>query len=489
MHGPHREAPTPASQRLSLALGLALVASPAAFAQTPVDAAGDDYAFAPVEAPDEGARIETLGDDAIPLLPARELEDLVGPVALYPDKLLAIVLPAAAYPLQIVQAARFLEALEDDPTLTPSPDWDEAVVALLNYPEVLAQLNDDVDWTLRLGEAVIAQQADVLSAVQRFRDRAYFAGNLESDERQTVRREDEIIEIEPVDETTIYVPYYRPETVVQHSVRPVYSYYPEPYPVYYYPYSDGHAFRRGYFWGVTSAYALGWRHSRLSVLHHSFSGHPYFGYHYGWNWWYRRPTLVYHNNLYYRPSAARRPVARTRAGDYWVPRYTRRQPWSGDRRARTLTTRTPPSTAYPVEARSRGYNPRPSIGGVARGLREQGAERRASVRPPSRTTPSAPPGARSGVDRSPPSPNRSRSYTTRQPAPKTYQRREPYRAPVQAPKYSTRPSPVTPSGGSRRPSQPAPVAPPSSNSRQAPSGRSSPNRESRSRTTTRRFER
>ncbi|HEY7672871.1 MAG TPA: DUF3300 domain-containing protein, partial [Gammaproteobacteria bacterium] len=72
----------------------------------------------------------------VPLTPA-ELEKLVGPVALYPDDLLAIVLPASTYPLQIVQAARFLEDRANDTTLEPNPEWDESVVALLNYPEIV----------------------------------------------------------------------------------------------------------------------------------------------------------------------------------------------------------------------------------------------------------------------------------------------------------------------------------------------------------------
>ena len=300
------------------ALALIALSTSGAFAQAPVDEAGQSYAY-------QGADIEELGEAAAPRLSAAELEELVGPVALYPDALLAVVLPAAAYPLQIVQAARFLDALEEDPTLTPPEDWDESVVALLNYPEVLRQLNDDIDWTLALGEAVIVQQADVLSAIQRFRDRVHAAGHLNSDSRREVVYEDDIIEIRPVDERVLYVPVYEPATVVQRSVRPVYTYHVNPYPVYYYPYSDGYSFHRGFFWGVTSAYALGWSHHRhrLHVVHHSFYGHPYYGRHYGYRWWYRRPTLTYHNHYYFRDSY-RPTYSRHRRGDYWIPRYTHR---------------------------------------------------------------------------------------------------------------------------------------------------------------------
>jgi hypothetical protein len=305
-----------------------LIASAAVHAQSPAGFEDDGYKVSV-----SGAEIETIGGDAPPPLAARDLETLVGPVALYPDALLAIILPASAYPLQIVQAARFLDEVERDPTLEPSSDWDESVVALLNYPDVLRQLNDDIDWTLELGEAVIYQQADVMSAVQRFRDRAMMAGNLKSDERQNVIRDESVIEIQPVDDDVIYVPVYEPATVVRYSAHPVYTYRPAPYPVYYYPYPDGHAFRSGYFWGLTSAYALGWHSRRVHVIHHTYAGHPYFGHHYSPRWWYRRPTLAYHNRTYFR-SDGHFARERYRAGDYWVPRQTRYSILSHDRRYR-----------------------------------------------------------------------------------------------------------------------------------------------------------
>ncbi len=295
----------------------ALLAAGVAGAQTPVGPDGNSY-----PASVTGADIEAFGDDYAPRLSSRDLETLVGPVALYPDTLLAVILPAAAYPLQIVQAARFMDEVEADPTLKPSADWDESVVALLNYPDVLRQLSDDIDWTLELGEAVINQQADVLSAIQRFRDRAYVAGNLKSDSRQHVHRDESIIEIEPADDSILYVPVYEPARVVEHSVRPVYSYRPDPYPVYYYPYPDGHAFRSGFFWGLTSAYALGWNSYRVHVIHHSFPGHPYYGHYYSPRWWYRRPPLAYHNRHYYRDDVLPSRV-RNRVGDYWMPRQSR----------------------------------------------------------------------------------------------------------------------------------------------------------------------
>ena len=202
-----------------------------------------------------------LADDApivIETLTPAQLQDVVGPVALYPDDLLAVVLPASAYPLQIVQATRFLDDLEQDKNLKPDPAWDESIVALLNYPDVLRLMNDDLDWTYDLGAAVVNQQPDVIAAIETFRDRAYDAGNLKSDERQRVEREDDRIVITPIEREVIYVPYYEPERVVVVQRSPVYHYYPRPYPLYYYPYPAYYSFHNPYFFGVTSVFQIGW---------------------------------------------------------------------------------------------------------------------------------------------------------------------------------------------------------------------------------------
>lgn len=208
-----------------------------------------------------------------PLTPAA-LEELVGPIALYPDDLVAVVLPASTFPLQVVQAARFREQTPDG---KPSERWDGSVVALLNYPEVLKKLNTDLDWTWRLGEAVINQQPDVLKAVSSFRERARVAGNLKSDNRQVVEVREKIVYIRPVSERVIYVPYYDPWEVTRYGSRHVYHYYPTPFPVYYYPYDDYWDFPSRHFWGVSSWYGIGWHHHRLHWLHHEYRRHPYYG--------------------------------------------------------------------------------------------------------------------------------------------------------------------------------------------------------------------
>lgn len=307
--------------QIQAALMLLVAAPGIAFAQTPVD---EDGVVLGAYEPAYGVKpeVEPLGNEDIPLLSESELEELVGPIALYPDDLLAIVLPASAYPLQIVEAGRFLEALEDDPSLKPDPEWDDAVVALLNYPEVVQLLNDDIDWTWRLGEAVVGQQADVVTAIESFRDRAYAAGNLKSDDYQQVTRNEGAIEITPVNDDVIYVPYYEPERVVVYQPRRVYYYYPRAYPVYYYPYSSAYHFDRGYFWGVTTAFTIGWLSDSLHVYHHSYRGHPYYGHHYWDRWWYRRPSIQIYNTTYVRrPNVT---INRYYRGDRWEPRHDRR---------------------------------------------------------------------------------------------------------------------------------------------------------------------
>jgi hypothetical protein len=305
---------------IALALWM-LLGSAAVLAQVPVDEYGN-----PVAAIDDGSAIETgaviaegdnLGYDTI-ILGTAELQELVGPVALYPDDLLAIVLPASTYPLEIVQAARFLEKFAIDSTLEPDASWDESVIALLNYPDVVRMLDEDIDWTWQLGEAVVNQQDDVVAAVESFRDRAYAAGNLQSDEHQEVKNSEGIIEIVPIEDDVIYVPYYEPERVVEYQPTSVYHYYPRANPVYYYPYPVGHAFNSGFFWGVTSAYRIGWLSDSLHVRHHSYWGHPYFGHSY-YGHYYRRPSINVYNSSYgnYRSRYANNY---RRDGDHWRPR-------------------------------------------------------------------------------------------------------------------------------------------------------------------------
>jgi hypothetical protein len=220
-----------------LAACVALVVSPLAPAQAP--AASGNAAEAPSPA---------------------ELENLVSRIALYPDDLVALILPASTNPLQVVQADRFLQKRKTDPKLPIDESWDDSVKSLVNYPEVIKQMSDDLDWTADLGEAVVADQGAVLDAVQAFRRKAQSAGNLKSDAKQVIEVEKEVIKIVPADPQVIYVPQYNPASVVVYSPAPVYGYYPAPYPSYYYPYAPGAALATGLIWGAAIGAAWGGNH-------------------------------------------------------------------------------------------------------------------------------------------------------------------------------------------------------------------------------------
>lgn len=167
---------------------------------------------------------ELPGPSEVEKLSPRELRALIAPLALYPDLLLAQVLAATTYPLEIVQAARWRTAGGDLNELD-NQDWDSSVKAVARFPEVLQQLNDNLEWTAQLGQAYLNQPEDVLVAVQQFRDEARRSGTLRDTPQQQVIAEDRQIEIVPTDPQVIYVPRYDPVTICSD----VYPYYRTPY--------------------------------------------------------------------------------------------------------------------------------------------------------------------------------------------------------------------------------------------------------------------
>jgi len=220
-------------------------------------AAAAHVAIARATAPEAGKTETTAIEDHNEGDPftAEQLETLIGPVALYPDELLGIVLPASTYPLQIVQAARYLEKVETDDSLEPDESWDESVLGLLNYPEIITMMNDDLNWTWQLGEAAANQQQELMGSAQSFRGRARDAGNLVTNEQMVVSEQEEdgeqAIIIESTSTEVIYVPVYQPSTVVVHYGYPYPWYYSPPYPYYYHP--------RARFWtGVAVGVAVGY---------------------------------------------------------------------------------------------------------------------------------------------------------------------------------------------------------------------------------------
>lgn len=161
-------------------------------------------------------------DKDVASLSDEQLDELVGPIALYPDKLIAIVLPASTYPLEIVQADRLLKKnknkMSDD--AIKELDFDPSVLALMHYPEALGKMNTDLDWTTQLGDAVANQQEEVMAAIQRFRARALAAGNLVSDDKVFYQEQATTITIVSASPTVIYVPSYDPQVVVVRRAYP-----------------------------------------------------------------------------------------------------------------------------------------------------------------------------------------------------------------------------------------------------------------------------
>ncbi|MDP2372653.1 DUF3300 domain-containing protein [Reyranella sp.] len=199
---------------------------------------------------------------------SEQLDQMLAPIALYPDALLAQTLMAAGYPLEVVDAARWSKAnpnLKGDAAVAAVKDksWDVSVKSLTAFPQVLKMMNDQLDWTQKIGDAMIAQQKDVAESVQRLRAKAAAAGNLKSTPQQKVTTQaaggSSTIVIEPANPDVVYVPYY----------NPAWAYGPWPYPAYPPPYyppppNYGAALMTGMMFGVGMA-----------------AGAAMFG---GWNW-------------------------------------------------------------------------------------------------------------------------------------------------------------------------------------------------------------
>jgi hypothetical protein len=234
------------------------------------------------------------------LLKPAELDQLVAPIALYPDPLLAQVLMASAYPLDIVQAERWLEANKNlkGEALKAAVDkqsWDDSIKSLVATPDVLQLMSSKLDWTQKLGDAVVAQQADVMDAIQRLRTKAQANNKLQSTKQQKVTVQQvqnrQVIAIEPTDPDMVYVPYYDPGVV--------YGDWPyADYPPYYWPtpgYIGAGIIAAGI--GFGAGYALGRWH-----------GGNYWGGGFNWN----------NNNINVRPGGGG-------AGTAWRPSVDHRQ--------------------------------------------------------------------------------------------------------------------------------------------------------------------
>ena len=200
--------------------------------------AQDEPAAAPTTAPATTADAAAAASAPEGVFAADQLEQLVAPIALYPDALLMQILMAATYPLEVVQADRWVGEHPDlqgealDKALLEQ-DWDPSVKSLCTLPSVLKQMSENLDWTQDLGDAFLGQQDETLDTVQRMRNKAYEAGNLQTTEQQVVtQQEDKIIVIQSAEPEVVYVPTYSPTVVYGPSWGYPYWYYP---PFYYPP--------------------------------------------------------------------------------------------------------------------------------------------------------------------------------------------------------------------------------------------------------------
>ena len=198
-----------------------------------------------------------------PPLKQEEVEQLVAPIALHPDDLVSQILMASTYPLEVVQADRWVKQnskLSGD-ALTAAlekQDWDPSVKSLVAFPQVLTMMSEKLDWTQKLGDAFLADQKKVLDTIQSLRHKAKDAGNLQTTKEQKVIVEEKIIKIEPANPEVIYVPTYNPTVVYGSWPYPAYP------PYYYYPpgYVAGSMFwfGAGMFAGAAmgAAWGYGW---------------------------------------------------------------------------------------------------------------------------------------------------------------------------------------------------------------------------------------
>lgn len=225
-----------------------------------------------------------------PLLTADQLDNMVAPIALYPDPLLGQILAASTYPLEVVEVGQWLQQNgnlhgADLMNAARQQNWDPSVQALVAFPDVVAMLNRDIRWTTDLGNAFLAQQNDVMAAVQTMRVRAEQNGRLSSNAQQTVTTQTQngqsAVVIEPAQPQTVYVPVYDPDYVWG---PPAYGYYP---PLWYPPISYGFGFGPGIFLG---AFFPGW------------IGFGWGGFGLGWGWglgWFGAGMGLFVNSLFF----------------------------------------------------------------------------------------------------------------------------------------------------------------------------------------------
>jgi hypothetical protein len=227
------------------------------------------------------------------------LQQLVAPIALYPDSLVAQILAASTFPEEVVEADRFVQSHPDlkgdalGQALDQQP-WDPSVKALAAFPSVLGNMDKNLSWTSSLGDAYYNQQQEVMDAVQEMRQRAQDAGNLKTTPQQNVTAQGSTIVIEPASPEVVYVPAYDPWLIYGGPIVAWPGWYPYPGIWYEGPYlSFGVGFGIGFFGG----YGWGWGHW-------GFDWHRHYAV-YNHDRYYSRSRTFYNRNNFYRDRGGR----------------------------------------------------------------------------------------------------------------------------------------------------------------------------------------
>ena len=222
----------------------------------------------------QGAKEEAAKQEG-PSFRPEEIDQVVAPIALYPDSLLAQVLAASTYPLEIVQAARFIQQNKDlkgEKLMAAAKDkeWEPSVKAMLEFPEVLLMMSEKLEWTEKLGNAFLSQQKDVMTSVQRLRKKAQESGNLKTTKEQKVIVDEQtkVIVIQPASPEVVYVPTYNATVVYGVWAYPAYP----PPPVYPYGYAAATAafsfaagVAVGAAWSGHGGWGCGWGNNEVNV--------------------------------------------------------------------------------------------------------------------------------------------------------------------------------------------------------------------------------
>ena len=212
-------------------------------------------------------------------IPTDQLDSLVAPIALYPDNLLSQTLVASTYPLEIIQLQQWLDKNQDLASnqqnladAVKKQPWDPSIQAMAALPDVVKRLADDIQWTTDLGNAFLAQQNDVMDAIQRMRSKAKAKGSLQSNEQQKVEvqvvESKQVIVIEQANPEIVYVPSYDPMYVWGAPLYPYpYIYYPPYYGAWYTAaaISFGVGITMGFFWGGGWGWGCGWGHGDINI--------------------------------------------------------------------------------------------------------------------------------------------------------------------------------------------------------------------------------